>query len=179
MPLERAWFVKAPIASWLRRRVKGFTRWAAPLISSELENYHLEKLRQRLDVRDREFFAQWPVTITGDVCVGDRVSMAAYVHIWGEGGVSIGSGVMIGSHTAIVSITHDLTLPEMWKTEQLGSVHIADNVWIGAHCVILPGVTIGRGSVVGAGTIVTRSVPANAIVTGVPGAVRRDRLVRD
>ncbi len=146
------------------------------MLVEELEKYQLACLREKLGVKNKELIVQWPVTITGEVSVGDRVSMAAYVHIWGEGRVTIGNDVMIGSHTAIVSNTHDARAPAMWKTQRLAPVIIEDNVWIGAHCVILPGVTVSSGSIVGAGSVVTHDVPPGCVVTGVPAVVRRTRI---
>ena len=55
---------------------------------------------------------------------------------------------------------------------------IGDDVWIGAHCTITDGVTIGEGAVVGANSVVTRDVPAYAIVAGVPARVIGDRRKR-
>jgi acetyltransferase-like isoleucine patch superfamily enzyme len=52
---------------------------------------------------------------------------------------------------------------------------IEDDVWIGTHAVILPGVRIGRGAVVAAGAIVTRDVPAGVIVAGVPARIKKNR----
>ena len=171
--------MKFIVGRWVRQRLSQLFRWIVPLLSEELEKYHLKILRERLGVKDKEFFAQWPVTVTGDVHLGDRVSMAAYVHIWGEGRVTIGNGVMIGSHTAIVSNTHDVSAAAMWKTQKLAPILIEDNVWIGAHCVILPGVTVGTGSVVGAGSVVTRDLPPGCVVTGVPAVVRRTRAIEN
>ena len=107
--------------------------------------------------------------------IGDDVSIAAYVHIWGEGSVRIGNRVMIGSHSAITSVTHDHSVDPMRDTVVLGSVVIEDDVWVGAHAVILPGVTIRSGAVVGAGSVVTHDVPARAIVAGAPARVARMR----
>ncbi|MCP5424683.1 MAG: acyltransferase [Gammaproteobacteria bacterium] len=168
--------MKSLIGLWLRSWIRRCLHWSAPLIIEEIEKYQLEGLRRRLGVGNKEFFAQWPITVSGKVQVGHCVSMAAYIHIWGDGGVTIGDGVMIGSHTAIVSMDHDINKDLMWKTERSASVTIEDNVWIGAHCVILPGVTIGRGAVIGAGAVVTCDVPPNRIVGGVPAKVLRMRL---
>lgn len=101
--------------------------------------------------------------------VGDDTSFAPFVHIWCGGRVIIGSRCMIGSHVAISSLTHDYDQPEMWKTIVARPVVIEDDVWIGAHAAILPGVTVGRGAVVGAGAVVTHDVAPGAVVTGVPG----------
>lgn len=107
--------------------------------------------------------------------LGDDVSLAGFIHIWGGGGVQVGNRVMIGSHTAITSVTHDYSAETMYGTVVVNPVIIKDDVWIGSHAVILPGVTIGEGAVVGAGCVVTRDVPPRAIVTGVPGRIVRLR----
>jgi maltose O-acetyltransferase len=110
--------------------------------------------------------------------IGDNTSIAPYVHIWCGGRVIIGADCMIGSHVAISSLTHDYREPEMSRTIVAKPVVIGDGVWIGAHAVIMPGVTLGKGAVVGAGSIVTRDVPSNAIVHGVPARVASYRDAR-
>ena len=102
---------------------------------------------------------------------GDDVSFNAYLHIWGTGGVTIGNRVMIASHVAITSATHDAAAPIMKYTSVYRPVIIDDDVWIGAHCVILPGVHVGRGAVIAAGAVVTHDVPPESIVAGVPAKV--------
>jgi acetyltransferase-like isoleucine patch superfamily enzyme len=84
---------------------------------------------------------------------------------------------MISSHVAITSLGHDTTAPVMLGTAICAPVIIDDDVWIGAHCVILPGVHVGQGAVIGAGAVVTRDVPPRSIVAGVPATVIKvDRL---
>lgn len=146
------------------------------VISYELKIYEKQQVLEKLSNYGDEVIIQSPVVISGDVSLGNRVSLAAYVHIWGEGSVKIGNEVMIGSHTAIVSLTHDKQAAKMWKTENKKNVVIHDNVWIGAHCVIMPGVEIGSGSIIGAGSVVTESVPANTISYGVPAVPARERI---
>lgn len=105
--------------------------------------------------------------------IGDGVSLGAFAHIWGGGGVRIGRCVMLGSHVVITSLTHDYTVLEMNGTLVGKPVVVEDYVWLGAHAVILPGVTIGRGAVVGAGAVVTKDVPPRTIVAGAPAQVIR------
>jgi len=121
---------------------------------------------------------QFPVTIVNPhmIEMGDNVSIAAYVHMWGKGGIHIGNRVMIGSHTAIASLTHDYSKEIMFDTLTEKDVFIEDDVWIGTHCIILPGIRIGKGAVVGAGTVVTKNVPPNTIFSGVPGQIRKQRI---
>ncbi len=111
--------------------------------------------------------------------IDDNVSIAAFVHIWGYGGVKIGKGVMIASHTAISTITHDHTKEEMIKTVVAKPIVIEDGVWIGAHAVIVPGVTIKKGAVIAAGSVVLDDVEAYQIVGGVPAKLIKDRVIDD
>lgn len=123
------------------------------------------------------------VTIQRPVCfaqphmihVGDDVSFAAYVHIWGAGGLRIGNRVLIGSHSAITTVTHDYNADPVWGTVMTKPVIIEDDVWVGTHAVILPGVRVGRGAVIAAGAVITKDVPPRAIVCGVPGRLLKYR----
>jgi maltose O-acetyltransferase len=110
-----------------------------------------------------------PVRIDGadKVEVGTNVSIGPFVHMWGGGGIRIGDGVMIGAHTAITSEGHDHTKECMYGTLTQNPVVIEDGAMIGTHCIILPGVTIGKGAVVGAGSVITTNVkPHTIVVTG-------------
>ena len=99
--------------------------------------------------------------------IGDDVIVAPFVHMWGLGGIKIGSRVMIGSHVEIASTGHDPYKRSMYGTNLRRQVIIEDGVWISSHCVILPGVTIGEGALVGAGSVVTTNVkPYSVVVTG-------------
>jgi maltose O-acetyltransferase len=106
------------------------------------------------------------------VIVGSRVSMAGFVHIWGGGGVWIGDDVMIASHCTITSQSHNVD-PSTRRENIFKQVVIGDNVWIGSGATILPGVSIGKNSVVAAGSVVTHDVPSNTLVKGVPAKVCR------
>ncbi len=108
--------------------------------------------------------------------VGNDVSIAAFVHMWGYGGIKIGNRVMIGSHSSISTITHDYTKEQMYNTIVAKPIVIEDDVWIGTHSVIMPGVTIRKGAVVGAGAVVTKDVDAFSIVIGVPANALKLRL---
>lgn len=95
------------------------------------------------------------------------------------GNVTIGSYVSIGPNVVIPGAEHNLDLAgkpiRCSGLTVIGTV-IEDNVWIGANCVILDGVTIGRGAVVGAGSVVKKDIPPNKVVHGDAATVRRDRL---
>lgn len=86
--------------------------------------------------------------------------------------VEIGDNVWIGPDTDIYTVNHPLTVKG--RRERLGigkPVKIGNDVWIGGHSTICPGVTIGNGVVVAAGAVVTKDVPDNTLVGGVPAKV--------
>ena len=87
---------------------------------------------------------------------------------------------MIGPNVTIDTGTHPIS-PELRRhaVQYNLPVHIKDNVWIGAGSIILPGVTIGENSVIGAGSVVTHDIPANVVAVGVPCRVLREITERD
>lgn len=87
-----------------------------------------------------------------------------------QGGIEIGDNTLIGQQVVIATLNHDLN-PARRKNMLPSPVKIGNNVWIGAHATILPGVTIGDNAVVAAGAVVTKDVPANVVVGGVPAKV--------
>ena len=89
--------------------------------------------------------------------------------------VSIGDYVMIGPNTLITTVNHPISPKK--RRRHLGQakpVVIGNDVWIGGGCTILPGVTIGNNVVVAAGSVVTKDVPDNCIVGGVPAKIIRE-----
>lgn len=107
------------------------------------------------------------------VVIGNNVSINEFVHIWGGGKVVIGDGTMIASHCVITSQTHLIDGNSFRETLDCKPVVIGKNVWIGAGAIILPNVTIGDNSVIGAGSFVNKDVPGNTVVAGVPARVLR------
>ena len=86
------------------------------------------------------------------------------------GGITIDDDVMIGPKVSISSEDHPVE-PSKRKILSVKKVHIKRNAWIGAGATILPGVTIGENSVVAAGAVVTKNVPDNVVVGGVPAKI--------
>ena len=93
-----------------------------------------------------------------------------------DGHIYIGDGAKFGPNVTIVTAGHPV-LPELRREPLLQynkDVHIEENVWVGAGVTILPGVTVGRNSVIGAGSVVTRDIPADSVAYGNPcRAVRK------
>ena len=102
--------------------------------------------------------------------VGSRVVVNAGSVLDGRHfGITIGDDVSIGPEATVLTLGHDPDSPTF--ANRGGCVRIGRRCWIAYRAIILPGVTIGEGAVVGAGSIVTRDVPAFAIVAGAPAKV--------
>lgn len=117
------------------------------------------------------------ISLGDDVFIGERSMFYGAVK-----GIRIGNKVMFGPAVTILGGDHrfDVIGQYMWDvTEKLAEndqeVVIDDDVWVGAGAIILKGVHIGRGSVIGAGSIVTRSIPPYSIYTGSPAPRVRER----
>lgn len=110
--------------------------------------------------------------------IGDDVDFAWGVIVTAGGGVNIGCRTLIGYGTMIFSTNHSIPMlpdPIFHAGHEREAVSIGSDVWIGAGCILLPGVDIGNGAVVAAGSVVTRDVPAGAVVAGVPAKLIRWR----
>lgn len=111
------------------------------------------------------------------VSIGDNTTIGAFTVLFGSGTITIGHDVLISTNCSLFSITHRtdaLAQGRLYRnTRQMAPITIGNNVWIGTGCRILPGVTIGDNSIVGAGSVVTRSVPAGVVVIGVPAKIVR------
>jgi acetyltransferase-like isoleucine patch superfamily enzyme len=90
--------------------------------------------------------------------------------------ITIGSRTMCGPNVSFYSASHpvDPAIRDGTRGPELGKeIHVGEDCWIGGNAILLPGVTIGRGSVVGAGSVVTKSVPDFTIVAGNPAKIIR------
>ena len=107
------------------------------------------------------------------VIVGNHSVINRGVLLDGRMGVRIGANVSISEGVAIITLEHDPNSPNF--ASRGATVSIADRVFIGAHAIILPGVTVGEGAVVAAGAVVTHDVPPYTIVGGVPSRTIGER----
>lgn len=110
--------------------------------------------------------------------IGDRTWIGQMCFFHAAGGLTIGARVGIGPGVKIITSVHaeaGRAVPVLFSPIEMAPVVIEDDADIGVNAVILPGVTVGRGAVVGAGSVVNRDVPPYAVVAGVPAKVLRFR----
>ena len=89
--------------------------------------------------------------------------------------VAIGTDVLIGPNCSLYTAIHPTEPgPRRAKWESSAPITLEDNVWLGGSVVVCPGVTIGENSIIGAGAVVTRDIPANCIAAGNPARVIKD-----
>lgn len=116
------------------------------------------------------------------ISIGNDVYIGPYAIFSAEKGLTIGNKVTFGPHVTIMAGNHNFKVVgsyifdnhEKNEDDDL-PVNICDDTWIGCNVVILKGVTIGRGAIIGAGSIVTKDVPPYAIVGGNPARIIRYR----
>ena len=107
-----------------------------------------------------------------NITVGKDVFINACCHFQDHGGVILGDGCQIGHNVVFATLNHGLA-PEDRQTTYPAPIVLGKNVWVGSNSTILQGVTIGDNAVVGAGAVVTKDVPENTIVGGVPAKIIR------
>ena len=105
-----------------------------------------------------------------NISVGEGVFINACCHFQDHGGVTLGDGCQIGHNVVFATLNHEL-LPERRGVTRPAPIVLGKKVWVGSNATILQGVTIGDNAVVAAGAVVTKDVPANTIVGGVPARV--------
>lgn len=115
-----------------------------------------------------------------NIFVGDRFFSNYNCTILDCAAVTIGNNVMFGPGVSLYTAAHPLNA-DLRRSgyEYARPITIGDDVWVGGSCVILPGVTIGNGSVIGAGSVVTKSVPAGVLAVGNPCRVLREITEKD
>lgn len=118
-------------------------------------------------------------TFTPEIIIDDGTIINPYAHITAINSIRIGKNVLFGKYVTVTDNSHgyndtlgDLdTAPLLRSVFSKGPVVIEDNVWIGDKAIILPNVTIGKGSIIGAGAVVTKDVPSYSIAVGNPARV--------
>lgn len=119
------------------------------------------------------------MAVNGPIRIGENCSIHSFDVLYGfAGGLTIGNGVRIATHAVFSPGNHvfdDLTRPFTQQGATSEGIVIGDNVWVGAGARVLDGVKVGAGAVLGAGCVVTRDIPENAVCVGVPARIIRTR----
>jgi maltose O-acetyltransferase len=101
--------------------------------------------------------------------IGADCQITAPLYLDLNGDITIGDRVAVGHHVVLITTDHDYSDPAMrCGVAKIAAIRIDDGAWIGARATILPGVTIGEGSVIAAGALVAADVPPHTVVGGVP-----------
>jgi acetyltransferase-like isoleucine patch superfamily enzyme len=173
-------FRLAVTQSWWRMRLGGIgyrTVLFKPLMVAGARQIHIGSRSQIRDLARLEVIDRPELGWRARLVIGDEVNIEQGVHVICQCDVQIGNRVSITPYCVIVDTFHPYDPPD--GALKIGArlpnertyVHIGDGTFIGARVVILPNVRIGRGCVIGAGSIVTRDVPDYSVAVGSPARV--------
>jgi len=165
-------------------RPRTWVRWFLNPLIHHKGKHALIRKRTRMDILPfNKFYMGDDSTIedfttinngVGDIWIGDRTRIGLGCTLIGP--VKIGNDVRLAQNIVMSGLKHkyeDISMPISEQGVTMNIIVIEDETWIGANCVVLPGVTIGRHSVVAAGSIVRRNVPAYSVVSGNPARVMK------
>jgi acetyltransferase-like isoleucine patch superfamily enzyme len=115
--------------------------------------------------------------------IGSGVRIGSRCHLWAgprDGWIRIGRDVLFGPEVMLTAATyrHELGNPVTDQPMSEGDVVIGDNVWLATRAIVLPGTTIGEGSIVAAGAVVKGEFPPMSIIAGAPARVVSQRVIR-
>ena len=113
-----------------------------------------------------------------NIIIGDHSYIGPHCVLFGDGLIDIGEHCEFAPGVIITSRGHSFErrdIPMMQQPSIFAKVTVMDDVWIGCNASIMPGVTIGKGAIVGAGAVVTKDVPEYTMVLGVPARVVKER----
>jgi len=116
-----------------------------------------------------------------NISIGHNVSINYGTSLGGTDDLTLGNYVLIGPNCTLLTANHqydDWKIPVIHQGITKAPIVIEDNVWLGVNVVVLPGVTIGKGTIVAAGAVVSKDVPPYSIVGGVPAKVIKSRITK-
>lgn len=141
---------------------------------------NVEQIRERLSViigqqidKSTTIFTPFHTNFGRHIQIGKNVFINHACTFLDLGGIIIEDDVLIGPKVSIITENHPVN-PNERKMLDLKSVIVKRNAWIGANATLLPGVIIGENSVVAAGSVVTKNVPANTVVAGIPAKIIKE-----
>lgn len=154
-----------------------------------MDEYDPERLplvRQFIGAVGDNYYFQGPIQFNygSHTFIGNNFFANFNLLVMDDGKIFIGDNVMFGPNVSLLSTNHPLIADERVRmrypdghvsmSEYAGEIHIGDDVWLGANVTVLDNVTIGRGAVVGAGSVVTKNIPAGWLAFGNPARCVRE-----
>lgn len=152
----------------------------------EYDPARLPLIREFIGSIGENYYFQGPVQFNygSHTFIGDNFFANFNLLVMDDGKIFIGNNVMMGPNVSLLSTNHPLLADERIRmkypdghvsmSEFAGEIHIEDDVWIGANVSVLDNVTIGKGAVIGAGSVVTKSIPAGWLAFGNPARCIRE-----
>lgn len=174
-PVEFADDVRGVVAArlWLRRADHVGARvrcWGRPVI----RNYGRLVIGDRVRLRSTVARTELETAPGGTLEIGERTFINYGSSIAASDRVTIGAFCLLGTYTLVMdNAFHRLEPERRMERPTSEPVVLEDNVWLGARAIVLPGVTIGSGSVIAAGSVVTRDIPPRHLAAGVPARIVR------
>lgn len=138
----------------------------------EIRNHMSGITGQEMD-ESFSLFVPFTTDFGKNIKIGKNVFINSGCRFQDQGGITIGDGSLVGHNVVLATINHDYN-PDNRGTMYLKPIVLEKNSWIGSNATVLPGVTIGENSIVAAGSVVTKDVPANTIVAGNPAKFMRN-----
>lgn len=132
---------------------------------SKLVSYKINKLMQHRLPPNSQILTPVYIDRANCITIGQKVFINYGFHCVARGTIEIQDNVMIAPNVTILTTNHDYYDRNVLLCKK---VTIKKNAWLGSSCIILPGVTIGENSIIGAGAVVTKDVPDNCIFSGNP-----------
>lgn len=163
------YFLYAILGSWLPHYQMGYTWKLAGFIRRLSGRLLFDNCGRKTDIGRK-------VKFSGKISLGDRSGIGDGCHFQGK--VSIGNDVMIAPECVFLADFHNIeaiNIPMNQQGVTMSEICVENDVWIGYRSIVLPGVKLGQGCVVGAGAVVTKSVPPYGIAVGVPAKVIKYR----
>jgi len=179
-----------------RYSIIGLIKMSFWLIRTKILFKNARLIRFPIDIRGKKYIKIEKGFTTGIGCrleaypedgikttlfVGENVQINDYVHITAMKKVQIGNNVLLASKIYISDCSHGFygnspihshpDIPPMQREYNINGIEIMDNVWIGESVSVLPGVTIGKGAIIGANSVVSKSIPEYTIAVGSPARV--------
>jgi len=179
----RAWRAQRGCRAWLKVQNRNGCRFSPQMTFLRSHGYAHVKTQPGLMIDPGVTI--WISNDEGaqpDLVFGRRVCISRHTYLGVYQPMTIGDNTIIGAYSYIISANHRYDSREIPIRDQgyTGApVHIGEDVWIGTHVVILPGVTIGKGAIIAAGSLVNRDVPAYEIWGGMPAKFLKSRPGKD